>query len=114
MYDIGLWTVETGEVRWLTKSNREYYEPIFSNDGKKLAYTVNSGGDIKLVVHEIESSEGSIMEFRHGVVSSPKFSHDDKSIFFQFTGPRNPYDVWQYRFEDEKFVATDKQSPRRR
>ena len=111
MYDIGLWIGETREIRWLTKSNREYYEPVFSNDGKKLAYTVNSGGDIKLVVHDIENSEGSIVEFRHGIVSSPKFSHDDKSIFFQFTGPRNPYDVWQYRLEDEKFVQLTNSLP---
>ena len=104
MYDIGLWTVDTGEIKWLTKSDREYHGPIFSNHGKKMAYTVNSGGDIKLVVHDIENKEQSIIEFRHGVISSPKFSHDDKSIFFQFTGPRNPYDVWQYRFNDEKFI----------
>ncbi|MGA2874047.1 MAG: S9 family peptidase [Nitrososphaerales archaeon] len=111
MYDIGLWTIETGEVRWLTKPSREYHEPTFSNDGKKLAYTVNSGGDIKLVVHDIENSEGSVIEFRHGVVSSPKFSHDHKSIFFLFTGPRNPYDVWQYRFDDEKFAQLTNSLP---
>ena len=111
MYDIGLWTVDSGEIKWLTKSDREYHEPIFSNHGKKLAYTVNSGGDIKLVVHDIENNEQSIIEFRHGVISSPKFSHDDKSIFFQFTGPRNPYDVWQYRFDDEKFVQLTNSLP---
>ncbi len=110
-YDIGLFTLETGKVRWLTKSDREYRRPIFSHDGRRLAYTVNSGGDIMLVVHDLEKSEGSVVEFRHGVVSSTKFSHDDKSIFFEFTGPRNPSDVWQYRFEEEKFVQITNSLP---
>lgn len=111
MYDIGLWSFESGEVRWLTKSDREYYDPIFSNDGKKLAYTVNTGGDIKLVIHNLESDEQSTIEFRHGVVDSPKFSPDDKSVFFEFSGPRNPYDVWQFRFNDEKFVQITNSLP---
>ncbi|MCL5067274.1 MAG: S9 family peptidase [Thaumarchaeota archaeon] len=111
MYDIGMWTFETDEIRWLTKSDREYYDPIFSNDGKKLAYTVNTGGDIKLVIHDLESDGQSAIEFRHGVIDSPKFSPDDKSIFFEFSGPRNPYDVWQYRFSDEKFVQITNSLP---
>ena len=54
MYDMGLWTVETGEIKWLTKSDRESRNQFFQ-PRKKLAYTVNSGGDIKLVVHDIEN-----------------------------------------------------------
>lgn len=104
MYDIGLWTFETNEIVWITSSDHEYYEPIFSNDGRKIAFTVNSGGDIKLVIHDLETKNSSVVEFRHGVVSSPKFSHDDRSVFFRFVGPRNPCDLWQYRFEDEKFI----------
>lgn len=111
MSDIGLWTLETGEVNWLTKSDKEYGEPKFSNDGTKIAYTAYSGGDVKLVVHNLEQNESSVIEFRHGVVGSPKFSSDDKTIFFEFTGPRNPYDVFQYNFRDEKFTQVTDSLP---
>ena len=111
-YDIGLWEIEENNVRWLTKSNREHYEPVFSHDSRKLAYLTNSGGDVKLVVHDLEKEEGSTVEFRHGIVSSPKFSYDGKSIFFLFSGPRNPADVWQYRFDDEKFVQLTASLPK--
>ena len=110
-YDIGLWDVQKNSIRWLTKSSLEYYEPAFSNDGKRIAYLSNSGGDIKLVVHDIEKDEGATIEFRHGVVASPRFSKDDKSIYFLFTGPRNPADLWQYGFEDEKFVQLTNSLP---
>ena len=110
-YDIGLWDVEKNSIRWLTKSDREYYEPVFSNDGKKLAYLSNSGGDFKLVLHHLEKEEGMTIEFRHGVVSSPKFSKDDQSIYFLFTGPRNPADLWQYRFSEEKFIQLTNSLP---
>ena len=111
MYDIGLWSFETNEIVWLTSSEHEHYEPIFSNGGGKLAYTVNSGGDIKLVIHDLEAKNSSVIEFKHGVLSSPKFSYDDRSVFFQFVGPRNPHDVWQYRIEDEKFVQITNSLP---
>jgi dipeptidyl aminopeptidase/acylaminoacyl peptidase len=110
-YDIGLYSLDTSKMSWLTKSDHEYYEPVFSNDGKMLAYVVNTGGDVKLVVHSLGRNESSVIEFRHGVVSSPKFSFDDKSVFFEFTGPRNPSDIFQYRFEDEKFVQITKSLP---
>ncbi|MGI0091518.1 MAG: S9 family peptidase [Nitrososphaerales archaeon] len=110
-YDVGLWIFETGEIRWLTKSSREYYEPVFSNGGRKLAYTVNSGGDIKLVVHNLSDEDGSVVEFKHGIISSPRFSYDDKSIYFLFTGPRNPPDIWSYRFDDEKFTQITNSLP---
>jgi dipeptidyl aminopeptidase/acylaminoacyl peptidase len=111
MNDIGLYSIETRDLKWLTKSERECYEPIFSNDGMKLAFTVNTGADVKLVIYDLESNESSVLEFRHGVVGLPKFAFDDNSIFFQFTGPRNPPDVFQYRFGDEKFLQITNSLP---
>lgn len=103
MYDIGLWSMDTQEVSWITKTDHEYGEPAFSNDGKKLAFTVNTGVDVKIVVHDIESKESKVLEFRRGIMSSPKFSFNDNSITFLFEGPRNPRDLWRYSFEDGKF-----------
>lgn len=110
-YDIGLWDFSSNVIRWLTRSDREYYEPTFSEDGKKIAYLVNSGGDIKLVVHELDKDDGEVIEFRHGVVSSPKFSRDGESIFFLFNGPRNPTDLWQYIASEEKFLQLTSSLP---
>ncbi|MDG6908265.1 MAG: S9 family peptidase, partial [Nitrososphaerota archaeon] len=110
-YDIGIWDIEKDSINWITKSDHEYYEPAFSNDGRKLAYLANVGGDIKLIVHDLQNKESKVIEFRHGLVSSPKFSSDDDSIYFLFSGPRNPTDVWQYRFKDEKFVQLTNSLP---
>ncbi len=104
MFDIGVFSLENRGITWLTRSDHEYGEPTFSNDGKKLAFTQNSGGDVKLVVHDFQINENRTLDFRHGIASSPKFFSDDRSIVFLFEGPRNPYDLWQYRFADDKFV----------
>lgn len=111
MYDVGIWSLDNGEITWLTESDHEYGEPSFSNDGKKLAFTVNTGGDIKLGVYDFEKSDSRILDFRHGIAGSPKFSLDDKSIVFLFEGPRNPHDLWQYRLAGEKFVQLTNSLP---
>ncbi len=103
-YDVGLWDIATNQIDWLTDSKYEYYGPVFSHDGKKVAYSMNMEGDIRLVVHDLDLSGPSILDFKHGVISSPKFTHDDRAIVLLFTGPKNPADLWKYDFESKKFM----------
>ncbi len=110
-YDIGIWDIETEEVKWLTNSDHEYYEPVFSHNGKELAYTLNSGGDVRLVVHDFTTEDSQVVEFRHGIVQSPKFSSDDRSIFFLFSGPKNPLDIWRYEISSGKPIQLTKSLP---
>jgi dipeptidyl aminopeptidase/acylaminoacyl peptidase len=117
-YDIGIWEVsqleqrkleQSGALTWLTNSDFEYYEPSFSHDGSKMVYTANMLGDIRLIIHELDKGkERKIVDFRHGVVSSPKFSPDDKAIFFLFSSPRSPQDLWAYRLSDSRFFNLTK------
>jgi dipeptidyl aminopeptidase/acylaminoacyl peptidase len=111
-YDICLWNVLKNSITWLTDSKYEYYSPSFSHDGTKLAYTVNKDGDINLVIHDLTDGEGRTLEFRHGLVLGPKFTHDDKSIVFLFCGPRNPFDLWRYDLGDGSFTQLTNSLPK--
>ena len=110
-YDIGVWNIEPDDIRWLTKSDREDDDPAFSYDGRRLTYLVNVSGDIRLVIHDLQEQNGNIIEFKHGVVSSPRFSYDDKSVFFLFSGSRNPQYLLAGQDRQRKLCPTHKKPP---
>jgi dipeptidyl aminopeptidase/acylaminoacyl peptidase len=115
-YDIGLWNLNDasskgGHVSWLTNSDHEYYDPSFSHDGKKLVYTMNMQGDLRLVIHDLAENRKSIVDFRHGIVASPRFTSDDKAIVFLFSSSKYPQDLWAYRLGDGKFLQLTNSLP---
>lgn len=110
-YDIGLWNIATNEIEWLTDSKHEYYSPVFSHDGKKIIYSMNAEGDIKLVIHDLWTRIASTLDFRPGVVGRAKFTLDDREIVFLFTGPKNPADIWKYDFESGVFTQLTNSLP---
>jgi dipeptidyl aminopeptidase/acylaminoacyl peptidase len=109
--DVGIWSIESDGVRWLTETQREHYSPVFSHDGRKLAYLMNSGSDIVLVVHDLRSDRVEVIDFMPGEVYSPLFTPSDDGIAFIFSGPRNPPDVWLYSFRKREFRQVTKSIP---
>ncbi|MCL5067837.1 MAG: hypothetical protein M1368_05735, partial [Thaumarchaeota archaeon] len=111
-YDIGLLEIEEDKVAWLTDSKNECYESAFSHDGKTVAYTLNAEGNIKLVLHDLREGSRAI-EFHPGVIGRPKFTHDDQSVVFLFTSPKNPPDLFEYSTTRRQFTQLTNSLPER-
>lgn len=108
-YDIGVWDTDNKEVLWLTEMNREHYSPVFSDDSRKLAYLVNKGADVSLIIHDLSSNKRSEIKFRQGVISQPRFSGD--GIYFIYEGSRNPPDLWYYHIKKQEFLQVTNSLP---
>ncbi len=104
-YDIGIWNILNDEIVWLTDGKYECYNPIFSPDGRFVVYLKNTGADTILQIYDLKNDEIRSVGFGRGVISSPKFSDSSEELYFLFSGPRNPTDLWLYSKGDFKQIT---------
>jgi len=102
-YDIGVWDLHSGTLEWITDSRHEYYNPKWSPDGRKLAYLVNRDGNVSIAVRNNEKQSIDFLEIEPGVHMQPEFGHDPEIMFFTFSGPRHPPDLWMAKIECREF-----------
>jgi dipeptidyl aminopeptidase/acylaminoacyl peptidase len=92
--DIAIWDLEHGSVRWVTDSRYECYDPEWFPDGRGLAYVVNREGNQGIAIHNLETHGTEILEVEAGVHSQLRFGRDRATMFFTFSSPRHPPDLW--------------------
>jgi len=92
--DIGIWNPQVGSVKWVTDSQYECYNPEWSPDGSRLAYIMSRGGNEVIAAHDLETHGTEILEVEAGVHSQLRFGRDTDRIFFMFSNPRHPPDLW--------------------
>jgi dipeptidyl aminopeptidase/acylaminoacyl peptidase len=102
-YDIGVWDLRSGSVDWITNGRYEYYEPRWSPDGRKLAYLVNKDGNVGIAIRNNEDGSVNFLEVESGVHMQLQFGHDSETLFFTFSGPRHPPDLWMLNLEGRTF-----------
>ncbi|MEM0117094.1 MAG: S9 family peptidase [Conexivisphaerales archaeon] len=110
-YDIGIWNIENKEILWITDGKNECYSPVFSPDGKYLAYLRNTGANVTLELYDLMKNEKNRINFMNGVISSPKFSSSSEELYFVFSGPRNPPDLWSYNLRNDEFTQITNSLP---
>jgi len=103
MSDIGIYHSTEQNVKWLTTSVYECYDPCWSPDGLSVAYRENREGDIAIVLHRIGDGERRVFQVRSGIHSQLAFTPDSKSLVFTFSGPDCPADLWILDIEKEEF-----------
>ena len=101
--DIGLYSFESGEIRWITDPRWEVISPgpvfgtsnlAWSPDGTKLAYLLNKAGNVDLVVRDLQTGAETVFATPQGQRLHPVFSGDGQHIMFVYDGPRHPPDLW--------------------
>ena len=107
--DIGLYSVESGETKWIMDPRWEVISPgpmfgtsnvAWSPDGTKLAYPLNRAGNVDLVVRDVETGSEAVFDTPKGQRLYPAFTGDGKRIMFVYDGPRHPPDLWVASLED--------------
>jgi dipeptidyl aminopeptidase/acylaminoacyl peptidase len=104
-FDIGLYEMETGEIRWLTKDAGDDTSPCWSRDGKRICWLHAEGAANLIFVYE----NGLPMEHYRvdaGIHHYPQFTPSDE-ILFLFESPKQPPDLWQLKLDGTFEQLTD-------
>jgi hypothetical protein len=83
--DLGLLSVATGDIESFLVSTFVEYAPVFSPDGRYLAYGSNESGDWEVYVRPVGGSRGK-WQVSSGGGFYPTWSRDGKEIFLALEG----------------------------
>ncbi len=108
---IGLYDVESQQIRWLEQAEAEETNPAWSPDGGRLACVRTRGADTSVCVHELSSRETRCYRLGPGIHSHPRFSRDGESLLFLFESPRQPNDLWQLELTSGSFTQLTRSLP---
>jgi dipeptidyl aminopeptidase/acylaminoacyl peptidase len=99
-YDVGLYSLENGQIKWLTSGEGEKEAPYWSPDGRQLAYVIYRGPDSWLALQDLEADSPTTYQVEPGVHYSPRFTPDGKHLVFVFDNYHHPDDLWQLNLGD--------------
>lgn len=91
--EIGLLTLATGAIEWVTDAPTADREPDFSPDGRSLVYTARKGGSADLFLYEIETRRHTRLTRLGAFSREASFEPDGRGIVFvsHFEGPGEIY-----------------------
>jgi dipeptidyl aminopeptidase/acylaminoacyl peptidase len=97
---IGLLTIASRKITWLTTDQWESSNGHFSPDGKHAVWETNVDGNTDLIMCDLASHQKQTLPLRKGVNTlaggSKPFSADGSRLLFDHNGAESPNDVWVY------------------
>jgi len=98
--NIGLLTIASKQVRWLTRDTWESSNARFAPNGKQVVWETNVDGNTDLVLCDLASQHKQTLSIRKGVNTlaggGKPFSRDGSRLLFDHNGAESPNDVWVY------------------
>ncbi len=110
-YRIGLYELDTEDIRWLRQDEAEQTEPHWSPDGTRVACVRTRGAETALRLTELPSNAETTYSLGPGVHSNPRFSPDGRNLFFVFESPRQPDDLWRLDLPGGSFTQITRSLP---
>lgn len=101
-YDIAIYNFKDKTEQWFEKTLYEKGSPIWSPDGSRIAFTENIDGNILLKVKPLSGDGARCLGFNEGVcgfMGNLQWDPKGERIFFLYSGPKNPPDVWTVDME---------------
>ena len=80
-----------GAPELVVQSDFELTEPVYSPDGRYLAYIENRDGDMKLKIYDFKKTSERTLTLRKGVHSHPVWRPDGSAVLALF-------EAWNYSF----------------
>jgi dipeptidyl aminopeptidase/acylaminoacyl peptidase len=104
--NVGLITVATKSIAWLTQDKWEVSSGSFSHDGKRLTWTANVDGNQEIFVYDLATKQAHALPVAKGINSpagaETAFSHDGARLLYRHEGPNAPNDLWTYDLTSQK------------
>ncbi|HUT80299.1 MAG TPA: S9 family peptidase [Candidatus Bathyarchaeia archaeon] len=99
---VGIYYLESGEIKWLSDGKSTEMASKFSPNGKQLAILRNHESTIKPFIYDLDT--GSIKEINipDGLAFSIQWLNDEKIIFFYSSDLSIP-EVWQYDLTNDSY-----------
>jgi dipeptidyl aminopeptidase/acylaminoacyl peptidase len=110
-YDIGVYDDPDQKVEWITDGKMERDSPTWSPDGNILSYLENQNGNLVIKLYHYDTRETDTIQLMPGIHSHVRFSPDNKTIYFLYSGPKNPTDLWSHNFDSGQFRQLTKSLP---
>jgi dipeptidyl aminopeptidase/acylaminoacyl peptidase len=108
-FNLGLFELSTGKITWVTEGKGDKESPVWSPDGRQIAYLASDGPVTKLATLELRTpanqsiSKPSLFQIEPGVCYWPRYTPDGSHLAFIFDNPRHPNDIWMLSLQTEPF-----------
>jgi len=102
-FEIGIYTLATADIQWITNGPGEKEHPDWSPDGQQICYLVNQGPKNHLAVYQFEHQNPTIYAVEKGIHHQPRFMPDTLSLSFIFENPCQPPDLWRLSIPEESY-----------
>jgi dipeptidyl aminopeptidase/acylaminoacyl peptidase len=102
-YDIGIWNRLLESVEWITEGTYECYDPRWFPDGRRLAYLTNRDGNVEITIWDRKARTTETLAIDAGVHALVDFGHDPEAMFFTYSGPTHPVDLWLADLRNREF-----------
>lgn len=100
-YNLGVYELTNGQVRWLTHGVGNKTHPDWSPDGRCIGAVHSQGADTWLILIDIQGGT-AIRRVGRGLHSQPRFTPDGRGLVCAFDSPCQPADLWLLWLEDER------------
>jgi dipeptidyl aminopeptidase/acylaminoacyl peptidase len=104
--NIGILSLATKKIKWITNDKWEIRGHNFSPDGKHLVFSANVDGDENIYLHDLGTGKSTQLAIASGV-NQPTgghsaFSPDGSRVLYIHNGPTAPSDLWTYDLAKNK------------
>jgi dipeptidyl aminopeptidase/acylaminoacyl peptidase len=104
--NLGVLSLATKKIEWLTNDKWEVRAHNFSPDGKHLVFSANVDGNEDIYLHDLGTGKSSQLAIASGV-NEPAgghsaFSPDGSLMLYIHNGPTAPSDLWSYDLAKNK------------
>ncbi len=99
---VGIYNIETEEIRWLSDGKNLEYAGKFCPEGTQLAALVNYESTIKPIIYNVETGEKTELKIPEGLAFSVQWISCTKILFFYSSDLDRP-EVWLYDLSTDKY-----------
>ena len=107
---IGIFQLADNHIEWLTDGEGDKNNPVWSPDGKRLAW-IHNHGETAWVEIRSENGTRERVQTEAGFAYWPTFTLDDQSILFVYENPRHPPDLWLAALDDRQLSQLTNSMP---
>jgi dipeptidyl aminopeptidase/acylaminoacyl peptidase len=110
-YQIGIFTLQSGEISWVTQGEGRKERPAWSPDGRWLAFQYGEGPTSSVGVLDVATGKTRKFAVGKGVHERPIFSPDGAHLGVVFESPNLAPDLWLISMQDRAFTQLTHSMP---